>query len=1155
MESQSSRLPLRVAFAGILPSKIKELGAKVVQMGGEFSAGLNLAERTTHVVCENPNSIKSKILMDALHKSVPILPPKWVDDCLNQYLQNPEAFGLKDIDLVWPIRLNTFSLYLRKSQLTEHYSITTANSNDLPENDVYVKLEADLPDSSSFSSVESSTKMLANRDHLKQAIIEFPTVSPLLVESLLYGPASVNHIIRLSSKNLTPEDLAHFDLRSKAPANDWGFTNTLQMIRCLIIYHSILIFKFGSTHNFSSRAYNFFVDAVIEKIQLGLSFSRVSRFVTEILENSLQDPNFNFAEVDFAILLEPFSSSQHPMLEIDETGEVVIPSLSRLFSAFLIKVASFGRISTLLARPDFLELVRSQKERDFLLTSLANAVIRLAKNFTGNLWTDSTGFWQLMDQLADSGVDGALETIAFGNDKSERIFWVLAGVTCKSLDITLQLDVLSKWFNVEQVRTHLIPKNEETPPLMLRALRHGSKPMIDFLIRNQQVKLSRRIYKTKSDCPWALLQSVSEGEWETVEQLTSPRDMYLLFNRSDDLVAQFLNHAEAKPKQQELKPKWTVKYLSVSMLNASFGNSDVFLNIWKRLNASEIFNLKCTVEVEWEYGTGVWTNYDEVSQFDLALLGGYFNEAKMILEILVACENKKGNPIYNSVILSKFLEWMVELNEEPHPPSIYNNSVEDTSIESTSSKLMKEIVALLNEDAIDPFIHSNIWPARLPYDLYSREWISSDQMKAFMYADKFEIYYTNPVVTPFLCWAAWRFDAQLISQYMVTAKDKEAIIKGKTIARRESWLHLLAHGFLNVEKDRGFIRTAIACITDSSVFAMIDGNGRDIKTVWEEIVPKLPKSSQLEAKKILNLINKHIEGYNINKNGNKRKVEQTESVLEVEKSITSLVVAESTANVPYFSVESVSIKTGGAGISLPISSDINPVVAKIPLPPSPSLLLQSNIVTVPKKSLSETKKSSDVPKSVDYSTLVDHPFKKARIFTDGIPAKVHDPSAKPIVSSQIVKQVLPAKPAAASYDTSHKVKKVRSQGETLAEAGVKAGVRAGVKVGAGVEVGVEAEVEAEVGKEKASMGRSLSRDRSVGNDGGRFANIYRPSLGSTEALRTNSHRDESKVPIATRLGGLSAAPSAPQNSSISIADRLGKTSKSPGSIANRLGEK
>ncbi|KAJ3029218.1 UNVERIFIED_CONTAM: hypothetical protein HDU68_012716 [Siphonaria sp. JEL0065] len=138
-------------------------------------------------------------------------------------------------------------------------------------------------------------------------------------------------------------------------------------------------------------------------------------------------------------------------------------------------------------------------------------------------------------------------------------------------------------------------------------------------------------------------------------------------------------------------------------------------------------------------------------------------------------------------------------------------------------------------------------------------------MRQFMDSESFKHVYTGLDTTSLLCWASWRFDVQLLSNYVPSINDKDSIVLSKTQCEGESWLHLLSHRFLEpeVKKDRSTVRLVMACITNPALFASVDRLGMSVKQVWQHVLEKVDRSGQAEVKRILALIDQKVEEFEL----------------------------------------------------------------------------------------------------------------------------------------------------------------------------------------------------------------------------------------------------------------------------------------------------
>ncbi|KAJ3050061.1 hypothetical protein HDU99_008762, partial [Rhizoclosmatium hyalinum] len=160
-----------------------------------------------------------------------------------------------------------------------------------------------------------------------------------------------------------------------------------------------------------------------------------------------------------------------------------------------------------------------------------------------------------------------------------------------------------------------------------------------------------------------------------------------------------------------------------------------------------------------------------------------------------------------------------------------------------SYALVKEIMELLGEPGLDPLINKTEWPEHVPFDLYARQWISVDQTLQFMESEIFEPAYL------------------LLAQYLPTVENNSAVLLAKTNPGNESWLHLLARGYLEVREDRKYIRVAMACVNIAEVFIAVDAQGKSVKEVWEEVRNSVERGEQAEVKRILALIENREQAY------------------------------------------------------------------------------------------------------------------------------------------------------------------------------------------------------------------------------------------------------------------------------------------------------
>ncbi|KAJ3012028.1 UNVERIFIED_CONTAM: hypothetical protein HDU68_001411, partial [Siphonaria sp. JEL0065] len=584
-------------------------------------------------------------------ENIPIVSPAWVDACVKDSTQNTS-----------PTRV-----YIKPNPTNPDTAFSINSSQFVQRSD-----SVPTPASSSSSQEQeplqtgSSVNIAAAKESLKLTLdlvlSSFSNISPRLVTLLMNGHATVAHIGLLNlAKDVDIEELlAHATNPFKTP---------LHMLECLVIYHSILTLRIqyatGGSHVFTRlicRQYNAFVALVMQRLGSGTCFSKASKFVVHHLTLSLQDATFDFSEIDLS-LLEADGAD-----EMDVDGELVVgyanstveyqedvPEFGQVFKEFLSKVHTSRGLSTLMVRPDFVELFQTAN-RQTLIQSVSATVLKLCKE-SKDMWHD-TEFWFLLSGIADCKVDELCETVLFGTSNSTGLLYSLTSTPCESLatvDLNRVNSVLDAFLISEETKQRILNQQESTfeIPFLLTALRNGASPMILYLTEELNILMSRTIPATETECSWALLETARTGSWSMFQQLLSSGDMGRVFDGADDpLVGQFLNWANSLTSKKNWvslglsAPKWTIKIMSISLLGASFGNQDVFTPLLESLSAADIKRVSCNVEVDWESGCEERLVLQGLSQFDLALLGGHLEEAKSILEVLLEDANGKDG-VYN----------------------------------------------------------------------------------------------------------------------------------------------------------------------------------------------------------------------------------------------------------------------------------------------------------------------------------------------------------------------------------------------------------------------------------------------------------------------------------------------------------------------------
>ncbi|KAJ3140098.1 hypothetical protein HK100_010475 [Physocladia obscura] len=706
---------------------------------------------------------------------------------------------------------------------------------------------------------------------LKSALTIFPNIDEIILHALIIGPVELRHFTQIC-----PPDSGSLDETSKV-----SFQSPNHMIRCLVQYQSILSVKYQHYFNkkyppSKMRAYNTFIDTVFKRLDFGTKFEHVSDFILDVLLNSATSMDFDFTRISYSSLDDidsQFFYDTHDTNDESHDGVTMdgIPTLRDFFSTYFSAIFTPTQLSQLMTRKNFLDLFATSNKHA-IIDAVGVCLLKLAKRMK-NIWIDSD-FWCLLEVISNSRIEDLLDTVLFGASETNKcalgLIRMLAGASSSNLDSTaysLVDNVLRKFLQTERRRNLILMLCSEDceNPLLLHALRNGSYPMISFLTSFLSVTISGKL-SVGGICPWALLQTAHTGTWNIFTCLVVEDDFKRLFDGDrDNLVGMFLEGLmleEGNGTNRAFhQPCWNIQPSKTALLNSSFGNLQVFKPLLKRLKADDIRNLLCDLEIEW-INENHWESFT-LGQFDLAILSGYTEEALLILEVLTEA-GMDASELSNPVILMNWLVWMIQAHKEPAAPSSNESDTKDSSSSTSSSFLnIQEILVILGEDGLDQLINNTSWPASLPFELYSRGWISPVQMTKFMDSPRFNPVYILPAErskSSFLCWAAARFHVHLLAQYLPTVKDNHRILVKKTSPGGETWMHLLAHGFSKVKQDRAFVRMAIQCVKDGDVFNATDAGGKSVQEAWEAILDLVEKQDQAEVKRILAMIQSNCKG-------------------------------------------------------------------------------------------------------------------------------------------------------------------------------------------------------------------------------------------------------------------------------------------------------
>ncbi|KAJ3066682.1 hypothetical protein HDU98_010026 [Podochytrium sp. JEL0797] len=667
-----------------------------------------------------------------------------------------------------------------------------------------------------------------------QIAFHFPTTSPTVIRTLLTPNASVSHIALLSSTKTTSTSLP----TTTTPT----FTSPHHLHHCLSKYHTLLTLKiehsntpYTCTHH---RAFNAFVTETMERLDArDADFGNVSKWVGMHLQLSLMDPWYDFSLPDARL----------------HQG---------ILDAVLSTVSCARELSNVLACREIITLLRTGPPE--LVDTLARIVIGLCVSLE-SVWENSD-LCELFESVVKVGMDSLNEAVMFGIEAETtgllRLLVSTPSVGSETEFLETVYAVLDALVRLETGARRVGVVLMESPSLLLTALRCGSRPMVLYLTQEMNVPMSRLDPATGVECPWALLETVRTGSWGLVQSVVGDgEELGRVFSRNEgNGGVEFLTRLETawmgKRKGLNERAPWGLRIHSMSAVVASFGNEDVFGRVVKALDASHLARVPFCVEVEWMKGSGCFETFTHLGPLDLALLGGFLPEATRILQILVTdSSTTTPDPLYTPTILLSFLVWMISIHPEPTPPSLHPSATL-LSPPSPSSTLLQNLLSLLSETHWDPLVSNAPWPQSLPYDLYAHTWTSASQTTHFFDSDRFlpptpPTPPTRPkpkrkrrptpseqlclLTTPFLCWAAARFDIELIVKYLPYVSTNPSILRSHTPTHNgDTWLHLLAKGFTEVKNSRGYTHIVVSFIEVPEVFLAVDSRGRSVKECGEE---------------------------------------------------------------------------------------------------------------------------------------------------------------------------------------------------------------------------------------------------------------------------------------------------------------------------------
>ncbi|KAJ3405841.1 hypothetical protein HDU80_000673 [Chytriomyces hyalinus] len=839
---------IRVGFSG--EGNKEWVERAVTGFGATFCAGgkASPASKLTHLISQY-NTSKAKT---ARGRGAAVVTLQWVKECLaTRHLTLEKIDEITQKHLLVPVeKKENFQIkepvntYPAPPMLTEQDSAQEAavSPTSMPSSSTTASVSLPRP----ISSPTMDTG-LSNLEHCP----------PFAVFALLRG-GSLAHVVQL--------------VAPATPTAPKQFSSPFHMLRCLSKYGVILTLKHERLYKTAYpiehvRSYAAFIDVVLEKLEKRIPFNTVSKFVAEVLTASIADIRFGFTNLDVSM----FNGMDAELEGRKEKNG--IPTVSEICSTVIFRAKKPSQLSMILMRPDFTELL-GMSCKDSVIKAAVSAVFNMCIKLNLAVWTN-VEFWELLNLIANqTGTENFKDALVSGLNESGGILSTLGRIPCPASDKIDIETIHATLYALVKERLHRINQITESgqlPPL-LEALRSGASPIVSFLISKLHMQMSRQIPMQEAECAWALLATAKTGTWDMLSQLLSNGDMSRIFDRdTDENVANYLDCVEhAAPMssvQGEMKSAahWSLQTLSLSLLSASFGNMAVFSQLLDSLCVSDILRLKCRVKVQWRPEDEMAVL--EVGPLEMAMLGGFITEASMLLEVLNESSASNVLSSLNTNIFIEWTKWVMQNFPEPVLPSVHSK-IDQLSSAAPKTDSVPPITLIFQiltfSHYLQNLLGNALWTASLPQDLYAREWISDEVLLEFMDEPRFTPAPKDSQSTHILCWAAWRFDYSVLHAYMTNFCD-DLDFGTITTVHGETWLHLLARGFLaNGKAGRksralGLVRLGLQS-GGGAVCRHVDAAGWTALDVWKNGLDSLFEVDVrvAEVKNIINVIERNV---------------------------------------------------------------------------------------------------------------------------------------------------------------------------------------------------------------------------------------------------------------------------------------------------------